>query len=165
MAVKAVGWARTFPVSRGVRAARQWTAGHLASLPWGGAAPDTVHSVLLSVSELVTNAHLHADGPAHLVLTWDGSCLHVSVADSDPNLPRPRTADADGDMGATSGRGLGIVTVLADSWDVHACHGGKAITACFRPPGTSDPHGDHHGGPHAGPRRGPSPGPGGTRPS
>ncbi|MFJ7591696.1 ATP-binding protein [Streptomyces sp. NPDC097617] len=155
MAVKAVGWARSFPVSRGVRAARQWTAAHLASLPWGGSAADTVHSVLLSVSELVTNAHLHAVGPAHLVLTWDGSCLHVSVADSDPHLPRPRGADADGDTGATSGRGLGIVTVLADSWDVHACHGGKAITACFRPPGAVSPHTAPHTGPHHGPPTGP----------
>ncbi|WP_442817474.1 ATP-binding protein [Streptomyces sp. NBC_01296] len=118
-----------------MRAARLWTAGHLASLSWDESAEDTVHSVLLSVSELVANAHLHAAGTAHLVLTWDGRCLHVSVADSDPRLPGPRPADAD----ATSGRGLGIVTTLADSWDIHACHGGKAITACFRPHGGADP--------------------------
>ncbi len=138
LAVKAVGWAGSFPVSKGVRAARLWTAEHLASLPWNNWAADTVHSVLLSVSELVTNAHVHAAGTAHLVLTWDGTCLHVSVADSDPQLPTPRPAD--GDAGATSGRGLGIVTTLADSWDVHACHGGKAITACFRPRGGPGSH-------------------------
>ncbi len=140
LAVKAVGWARSFPVSRGVRAARQWTAGHLASLTWTESAPDTVHSVLLSVSELVTNAHLHAAGTAHLVLTWDGCCLHVSVADSDPRLPRPREEAARSDAGATSGRGLGIVATLADDWSVHAVHGGKAITACFRPGGGPSPH-------------------------
>ncbi|MEU6313614.1 ATP-binding protein [Streptomyces sp. NPDC047014] len=123
-----------------MRAARQWTAGHLASLPWTASAADTVHSVLLSVSELVTNAHLHAAGTAHLVLTWDGCCLHVSVADSDPRLPRPRENDARSDMGATSGRGLGIVATLADDWSVHAVHGGKAITACFRPGGGPSPH-------------------------
>ncbi|WUL09479.1 ATP-binding protein [Streptomyces sp. NBC_00354] len=138
LAVKAVGWARSFPISRGVRAARQWTAVHLASLPWNNWAADTVHSVLLSVSELVTNAHLHAVGTAHLVLTWDGACLHVSVADSDPHLPSPPVTDAD--AGATSGRGLGIVTTLADSWSVHSCHGGKAVTACFRPRGGPGPH-------------------------
>ncbi|MEU9182729.1 ATP-binding protein [Streptomyces sp. NPDC048550] len=121
-----------------MQAARQWTAAHLASLPWNNWAADTVHSVLLSVSELVTNAHLHAVGTAHLVLTWDGACLHVSVADSDPHLPSPRLADAD--AGATSGRGLDIVTTLADSWSVHACHGGKAVTACFRPRGGPGPH-------------------------
>ncbi|MFE2328592.1 ATP-binding protein [Streptomyces sp. NPDC059385] len=149
LAVKAVGWARAFPVSEGVRAARRWTARHLASLPWSDSAPDTAHSVLLSVSELVTNAHLHAASTAALVLTWDGSCLHVSVADSDPRLPGPRTPESD----ATGGRGLGIVATLADSWDVHAVHGGKAITACFRP----------GGGPAA--HSGRSAGHGGTRPS
>ncbi|MCJ0872024.1 ATP-binding protein [Streptomyces sp. AP-93] len=138
MAVKAVGWARSFPVSEGVRAAREWTAGHLTSLPWSGPVADTVYSVLICVSELVTNAHLHAAGTAHLVLTWDGSCLHVSVADADPRLPRRREPAARED--ATSGRGLGIVTALADSLDVHACHGGKAITACFRPGGSREPH-------------------------
>ncbi|MFI5868003.1 ATP-binding protein [Streptomyces sp. NPDC051546] len=138
MAVKAVGWARSFPVAEGVRAAREWTADHLASLPWGESADDPVYSVLICVSELVTNAHLHAAGTAHLVLTWDGCCLHVSVADADPRLPRHR--DPDADASATSGRGLGIVTALADSLDVHACHGGKAITACFRPGGGPDPH-------------------------
>ncbi|MFJ6793628.1 ATP-binding protein [Streptomyces sp. NPDC091268] len=121
-----------------MRAARQWTAEHLATLPWNDSAPDTVYSVLVCVSELVTNAHRHALATAHLVLTWDGSCLHVSVADTDPKLPSPRTPDAD--AGVTSGRGLGIVDALADSLDVHACHGGKAITACFRPPDGPDPH-------------------------
>nr|WSX53721.1 ATP-binding protein [Streptomyces sp. NBC_00974] len=139
LAVKAVGWARSFPIAEGVRAARQWTAGHLASLPWNRSAPDTVYSVLLCVSELVTNAHRHARGTANLVLTWDGRCLHVSVSDADPRLPGPREPDADAN--ATSGRGLGIVDTLADSLDIHACHGGKAITACFRPAGGPDPHG------------------------
>lgn len=147
LAVKAVGWARSFPIAEGVRAARQWTAGHLASLPWSGSAPDTVYSVLLCVSELVTNAHRHALGTAHLVLTWDGRCLHVSVADADPHLPGPGRPDADAN--ATSGRGLGIVDTLADSLDVHACHGGKAITACFRPAGGPDPHGGNRREPSA----------------
>ncbi|MDJ0385586.1 ATP-binding protein [Streptomyces sp. G-G2] len=134
--MKAVGWARSFPVSNGARAARQWTADHLASLSWSREAPDTAHSVLLTVSELVTNAHLHALGSAQLVLTWDGDCLHVSVADADPRLPTPREPGS----GATSGRGLGIVQALADAWDVHSFHGGKAITACFHPVFGNGPH-------------------------
>ncbi|MFJ5549089.1 ATP-binding protein [Streptomyces sp. NPDC093225] len=132
--LRAVGWAHSFPVTKGVRAARAWTAEHLSTLAWTRDAPDTVHSVLLTVSELVTNAHVHAASTAHLVLTWDGSCLHVSVADTDPrHPPRPEPAAA----GATSGRGLGIVDVLADAVDVHPCARGKAITACFRPPGAA----------------------------
>ncbi|MFJ4776664.1 ATP-binding protein [Streptomyces sp. NPDC088762] len=136
MPVRAVGWARSFPVHLGVREARRWCLEHLNTLPWTKSAPDTVHSILLTVSELVTNAHVHAHSSAQLVLTWDGRCLHVSVADDDPQLPAPRQASAR----ATSGRGLAIIDALADEWDAHAFHGGKAITACFHPPQRPSPH-------------------------
>ncbi|MFF4367072.1 ATP-binding protein [Streptomyces sp. NPDC001594] len=129
--LRAVGWAHSFPVANGARAARVWAAGHLESLDWARDDPDTVYSVLLAVSELVTNAHVHAASTAHLVLTWDGGCLHVSVADADPRLPQPREA---GER-ATSGRGLGIVAALADTWDVRPGENRKTVTACFRPPG------------------------------
>ncbi|MER7513171.1 ATP-binding protein [Streptomyces lavendulae] len=136
MLVRAVGWARSFPVHLGVREARRWCLAHLKILPWTGGAPDTVHSVLLTVSELVTNAHVHAHSSARLVLTWDGCCLHVSVADHDPELPAPRPASTR----ASSGRGLAIVDAVADRWDAHAFHGGKTITACFRPLNQPAPH-------------------------
>ncbi|MGW6874865.1 ATP-binding protein [Streptomyces xanthophaeus] len=142
--MRAKGWARTFPVQRGVREARRWTGEHLNSLRWTADAPDTAHSVLLTVSELVTNAHVHAHSSAHLVLTWDGRCLHVSVADSDPFLPTPRGPSRE----ATSGRGLAIIDALADTWDAHSFHGGKRITACFRPPAAPSPHGADQEGPH-----------------
>ncbi|MFF5446308.1 ATP-binding protein [Streptomyces sp. NPDC012888] len=148
MGMRAVGWAHSFPVAEGVRAARRWTADHLETLPWTREAPDTLHSVLLAVSELVTNAHVHAASTARLVLTWDGDCLHVSVADADPHLPRPRQAAA----GATSGRGLGIVDALADTVDVQRCPRGKAVTACFRPPaGPPEADGQAEGGHGEGP--------------
>lgn len=82
--LRAVGWAQSFPVSQGVRAGRRWTRGHLVSLEWTENAPETVDAILLSVSELITNAHVHAASDAQLVLTWDSHCLHVSVHDSDP---------------------------------------------------------------------------------
>lgn len=160
MSVRAVGWAKSFPVHRGVREARQWCREHLDTLPWTRDAPDTVHSVLLTVSELVTNAHVHAHSSAHLVLTWDGCCLHVSVADADPQLPAPRHASAH----ATSGRGLAIIDALADGWDAHAFHGGKTITACFHPPGQISPHvGADADGLHAEPIQRPG-APSGARP-
>ncbi|MFI5980334.1 ATP-binding protein [Streptomyces sp. NPDC051555] len=136
MMLRAVGWARSIPVSYGVRAARTWTREHLESLPWTADAPETVDAILVTVSELVTNAHVHARSPAQLVLTWDSRCLHVSVSDEDAHLPAPR----DPSTTATSGRGLAIIDALCDTWDAHARHGGKAITACFRPPGGPDPH-------------------------
>ncbi|MFE5513886.1 MULTISPECIES: ATP-binding protein [unclassified Streptomyces] len=129
MTVKAMGWAHSFPVSGGVRAGRQWTREHLDSLPWTAAEPETVDSVVLAVSELLTNAHIHAHSDAQLVLTWDGDCLHISVHDEDPALPRPREAAE----GAVSGRGVSIVRALADEWSMRCQRHGKTVTACFRP--------------------------------
>ncbi|MEU1122469.1 ATP-binding protein [Streptomyces sp. NPDC005899] len=137
--LRAVGWAQTFPMSRGVRAGRQWTREHLASLPWTQDAPETVDAILLSVSELITNAHVHAHSDAQLILTWDSRCLHVSVHDSDPVPPSRRPED----LTTTGGRGLAIVDALADGWSTHPQRSGKTVTACFVPPGSPKPaHGD-----------------------
>ncbi|MFF8609589.1 ATP-binding protein [Streptomyces sp. NPDC015346] len=136
MTVKAMGWAHSFPVSGGVRAGRQWTREHLESLAWTAEEPETVDAIVLTVSELLTNAHIHAHSDAQLVLTWDGDCLHISVHDDDPTLPRPRNPDE----GAVSGRGVSIVQALADEWGMRCLRHGKTVTACFRPAGA--PHGD-----------------------
>lgn len=133
VAIKAMGWAHSFPVSGGVRAGRQWTRSQLGSLPWTVAEPETVDAVVLTVSELLTNAHVHAHSDAHLILTWDGECLQVSVHDEDPALPRQRDPQA----GETSGRGVGIVRMLADELEMTCQRHGKTVSACFRPAGTS----------------------------
>ncbi|MFH9668713.1 ATP-binding protein [Streptomyces globisporus] len=135
--MRAVGWAQSFPMSQGVRAGRHWAREHLDSLAWTKSAPDLVDSVLLAVSELITNAHKHAHSDAQLVLTWDSTCLHVSVHDSSPVLP----AAVDRGPDATGGRGLAIVEALSDSWEQHRQRDGKTVTACFVPPGHPDP--DH----------------------
>ncbi|MGW2212053.1 ATP-binding protein [Streptomyces sp. NPDC001781] len=127
--LRAVGWARSLPVSSGVKVARDWTRGHLESLGWARSAPDTVDAVLLTVSELVTNAHVHAQATAQLVLTWDSECLHVTVHDASPKLPEQRRPTT----GATGGRGMLLVDALADSWRAYPCPRGKEVTACFRP--------------------------------
>ncbi|MEU6840496.1 ATP-binding protein [Streptomyces sp. NPDC046716] len=127
--LRAVGWARSLPISSGVKAARDWTRGHLEDLEWSRSAPDTVDAVLLTVSELVTNTHIHARSTAQLVLTWDGECLHVTVHDNSPQMPRPRESDEE----ATGGRGLLLIDALADTWQAHECPRGKDVTACFRP--------------------------------
>ncbi|MEV8309971.1 ATP-binding protein [Streptomyces flavidovirens] len=129
MNVKATGWARTFPAGQGVRTGREWTRRQLSSLPWAAEAPDTVDEIVLAVSELLTNAHVHAHSDAQLVLTWDNTCLHVSVHDGAAAMPAPR----EGDAGAVSGRGVSIVRSLADSWHTHAQQHGKTVTACFKP--------------------------------
>ncbi|WP_330237246.1 ATP-binding protein [Streptomyces sp. NBC_00566] len=127
--LRAVGWARSLPVSSGVKAARDWTRGHVETLGWAQSAPETVDAVLLTVSELVTNAHVHARATAQLVLTWDSECLHVTVHDASPELPEQRRPTS----GSTGGRGMLLVEALADSWGAYPCPRGKEVTACFRP--------------------------------
>lgn len=127
--LRAVGWARSLPVSSGVKVARDWTREHLETLEWARSAPETVDAVLLTVSELVTNAHVHAQATAQLVLTWDSECLHVTVHDASPQLPEQRSPSSV----ATGGRGMLLVDALADSWGAYACPRGKEVTACFRP--------------------------------
>lgn len=128
--IRATGWARSLPLTSEIRTARDWTRRHLDTIGWTTSAPETVYAVLLTVSELVTNAHRHAHSSAQLVLTWDGVCLHVSVHDSSPALPTPKPPSLD-DVG---GRGMFLVDALADTWQARPCPDGKTVTACFRLP-------------------------------
>ncbi|MFF2773823.1 ATP-binding protein [Streptomyces sp. NPDC058052] len=128
--MRAVGWARSLPLGSSVKSARDWTRAHLTGLGWDRTAPDLVDSVVLAVSELVTNAHVHAHSDAQLILTWDEECLHVTVHDASPRVPEQR----DPDDGALGGRGLLLIDALADEVRTHPCPRGKDVTACFRPP-------------------------------
>ncbi|MFE0451719.1 ATP-binding protein [Streptomyces sp. NPDC058914] len=129
-ALRAVGWARTLPMDSTVKAARDWARQHLDTLGWTTEAPQTVDAVVLTVSELVTNAHRHARSNAQLVMTWDSRCLHIAVHDASAELPAPRQPGID----HVGGRGMLLVDALADSWEAHPCPHGKTVTACFRPP-------------------------------
>jgi anti-sigma regulatory factor (Ser/Thr protein kinase) len=144
--MKAVGWAQSFPISGGVKAGRQWARRHLESLKWTHDAPETVDAIILTVSELITNAHIHARSGAQVILAWDSRCLHVSVHDSDNGEPAPPSPDPD----RTSGRGLVLINALADSWETRQQAEGKTVTACFLPPGQPDPHqpDPHQADPH-----------------
>ncbi|MFF0855282.1 ATP-binding protein [Streptomyces sp. NPDC003280] len=130
--LRAVGWARSLPLNSSVKTARDWAREHLTSLGWAESAPETVDDVLLTISELVTNAHVHANSAADLVLTWDSSCLHVTVHDRSRRLPVPRPADTE----RPGGRGMLLVDALADTWQTRPCPDGKIVHACFRPPHT-----------------------------
>ncbi|MFJ9516646.1 ATP-binding protein [Kitasatospora sp. NPDC101801] len=127
--LRAFGWARVFPVSGGVRNGRAWARQHLDALGWTEHAPESADAVVLTVSELITNAHQHAASDADLVLTWDGSFLYVSVHDASPEAPRPREADPE----ATSGRGMALIDALADDWQTRTNPSGKTVTARFHP--------------------------------
>ncbi|MEU6972291.1 ATP-binding protein [Kitasatospora aureofaciens] len=132
-----VGWARRLPLGAGVRAGREWARRHLDTLGWNRDAPALADAVVLAVSELSTNAHVHAGSDAELVLTWDGRCLHLSVHNHSSRLPRPRAATPE----ATGGRGLALVDALADHWHTRLQKDGKTVTAYFHSPGAGQPGG------------------------
>ena len=80
--------------------------------------------LLLVVSELVTNAVLHAHTPARFVLRWDGRCARIEVTDGDHQLPRvPVEAPAIG------GRGLFLVDRLSTAWGSDPSPSGKTVWA------------------------------------
>ncbi|WP_309058422.1 ATP-binding protein [Streptomyces sp.] len=133
--VRAVGWARSLPMDRGVKAARDWAREHLDALGWTTSAPETVDAVLLTVSELVTNAHIHAHSDAQLIMTLDDHCLHLAVHDASTDLPAPRRPSTE----SAGGRGMLLVDALADAWETHPCPHGKTVVACFRVPGADEP--------------------------
>jgi anti-sigma regulatory factor (Ser/Thr protein kinase) len=73
----------------------------------------------LLVSELVTNAYRHADGNAFVSMDYAPKELCVSVWDASPGLPVV-AAEPDGEAGR--GRGLPLVSALANEWGVARIH-------------------------------------------
>ncbi|MER6104833.1 ATP-binding protein [Streptomyces sp. NPDC001832] len=84
--------------------------------------------VLLVVSELVTNACLHAGGPDELRIACTAKVLRVEVVDGGVGQPAPRTPHRAGRPG---GHGMFIVQRLCLDWGVLRVAGraGKTVWA------------------------------------
>ncbi|WP_338897621.1 ATP-binding protein [Streptomyces sp. TG1A-60] len=97
--------------------ARRWARSRLAGSGIGGDEP-LAETLILLVSELVTNAVVHTGRPAVLRLLLSGLCdgsvgkVRLEVVDASACPPAPRCVDRD----ATGGRGLALVEGLADRW-------------------------------------------------
>ncbi|MFF9625715.1 SpoIIE family protein phosphatase [Streptomyces griseosporeus] len=89
--------------------------------------PDQVDSAVLLVSEMLTNVLVHTDADALLVAEVTGEPgarrLRVEVTDAGDDLPHVRRP---GEL-ASSGRGLVLIELLADSWGVAPRGEGKSI--------------------------------------
>ena len=99
-----------------------------AELAEWGVASDTV---LLVVSELVTNAVLHARSEFELTVSGTDRVVRVEVSDHNPELPvwpeLPVSTTGAPDE-ACGGRGLALVRSLAKDWGVEAHPGdGKTV--------------------------------------
>ena len=81
--------------------------------------------VLLVVSELVTNACLHADGPQELRIGSGPELLRLEVVDPGSGAPAPRTPHRAGRPG---GHGMFIVQRLCRDWGVVRNPGGAGKT-------------------------------------
>ncbi len=83
-----------------------------------------IDAAALIVSELATNAVLHARSPFTVRLAVDrGGLLRLEVVDGSVRQPLARTHGA----AATTGRGLSIVAELAADWGVEVGAGGKIV--------------------------------------
>jgi anti-sigma regulatory factor (Ser/Thr protein kinase) len=103
---------RRFPLRRAsVAASRRFVAETCSDL-----STETVDAAALMVSELVTNALIHASSDIELTIERTSDHMRVDVSDAGsgtPKLQSPRSSDL-------HGRGLQIVRTLSDEWGIEA---------------------------------------------
>ncbi|MBT2387187.1 ATP-binding protein [Streptomyces sp. ISL-11] len=110
--------------------ARKWARSRLAGSGIGVDEP-LAETLILLISELVTNAVVHTGCPAVLRMLFPDAgpaearsgTVRVEVADISSRPPRRRRAEGDD----TGGRGLELVDGLADRWGWQAEGNGKRI--------------------------------------
>ncbi len=112
------------PEPQSVRRARLWVVGELNDL----GRHDLVDAAELGVSELVTNAILHADPPITVRL---GGTVHHPRVEVHDNSRRPPAVNSDmaedDKLLRTVGRGLGIVALYSTSWGADVSSAGKVV--------------------------------------
>lgn len=112
-----------------VAEARETTRAFLDALWQPVVDPEAADTVVLVVSELVTNALRHGGGTYALRLTAHPGFIKVAVDDPSAQAPRMRTPDLNG---GTGGFGWGMVNRLAHSTAVtRRPSGGKTVSALF----------------------------------
>lgn len=114
---------RAFPAApRSIPVARTWVAGQLTSL---GVSPDQVERAQLLVSELAANVVRHTTCDQFAVRLNVDDGVEVGVHDQDRiALPESRREPQLLDLG---GRGLVVITAVADAWGVEPTATGKWV--------------------------------------
>lgn len=84
---------------------------------------DRRHDALLAASEIVTNAVLHGREPIRLVILSSPTGIRVEVHDGSPVSPAFSMLDPT----AVTGRGLVLVSAVADEWGVEPSGSGKCV--------------------------------------
>ncbi|KPC62244.1 ATP-binding protein [Streptomyces chattanoogensis] len=107
--------------------ARRWARSRLMGSGIGADEP-LAETLILLISELVTNAVVHTGSAAKLRMCFSGAgavvgTVRVEVVDASARPPRQRHADGED----TNGRGLELVDGLADRWGWQQEGAGKRI--------------------------------------
>lgn len=119
--------------ARSVRAARKAMEGLLRARGWH---TKDIQKAQLAVSELVTNAVVHA-GSSLTVRLRVGGWVRLEVSDADPRpLDPPPMAEPDRE----SGRGLRLVADVSRAWGVERDPRGKTVWCELEPHGTAYGH-------------------------
>jgi PAS domain S-box-containing protein len=93
-------------------------------------------TAVLVVSEVVTNAVLHAGTPVDVAVRAGRGRVRVEVADGSAQLPRPRSYD----RLVSTGRGLHILDAVVDDWGVDVASAGKTVWFELTPETTRHPN-------------------------
>ena len=104
-------------------AARRFVSSVLERQPYEGRVATA--DAKLVISELATNAVLHAGTPFSVTVRPNGSTVRISVRDWSAAQPLMRN----GSLTALSGRGLHLVAALADDWGCETDRDGKSVWA------------------------------------
>ena len=112
------------PDPESVRKARQWVHEVLEKL----GRDDLVESAELGVSELVTNAILHAEPPITIRVRGTREHPRVEVHDRSHEPPEVNVEMTDEEnLLSTIGRGLGIVALYSSTWGAEVSTEGKSV--------------------------------------
>ncbi|MFZ2501410.1 MAG: ATP-binding protein [Nocardioides sp.] len=114
---------------RSVSIARRWVIEACSQID----RPDLAECAALGVSELVTNALLHAAPPIEVAIGGTQEHPRIEVSDQTPIPPSRRVVDPL----STTGRGVEIVAMCATMWGVEI--DGEHKTVWFEPAADSDP--------------------------
>ena len=101
----------------------------------GEASEEAVDAAALALSEIVTNALVHAGTPMRLRVILAPSAVRVELADGSAHLPLPR----DYSRTAGTGRGLHMVTEVVDQWGAHHDEDGKVVWFEIADPPPAEP--------------------------
>jgi anti-sigma regulatory factor (Ser/Thr protein kinase) len=107
------------------RSARHFVTDALVGWGHGG---ELLEDAKLVVTELATNAVVHAHSPFSVIARAENSRVRVSVRDASPVTPTL----CDDDPSALSGRGIRLVAAVSADWGVELTADGKSVWAVLR---------------------------------